>query len=86
MNRIIIQLGTIYEEYTVPYAIARAVDVLMSNMNRGVKAEVDKEQYDYIVEQLKEQNEQSSITEALKPRGCADMPKDIVCNCTKEQK
>lgn len=55
MNRIIIQLGTIYEEYTVPYAIARAVDVLMSNLKRSscIKADIDKEQYDYILEQLK---------------------------------
>mgnify|MGYP003294074527 CR=1 FL=1 len=53
MNRIIIQLGTTYDEYIVPYAIARAVDVLMTNLNRGVKADIDKEQYDYILEQLK---------------------------------
>lgn len=36
------------------------------------------------LEQLKEHNEQNSIIEALKPRGCDDMPKEIICNCTKE--
>lgn len=29
-----------------------------------------------VAEQLKEHNEQNSIIEALKPRGCADMPKE----------
>lgn len=32
-----------------------------------------------------ERNHINSIIEDLKPRGNADMPKDIVCNCTKEQ-
>lgn len=35
------------------------------------------------LEQLKEQNNQ--IIKDLAPKGCADMPKEIVCNCTKEQ-
>lgn len=34
--------------------------------------------------ELMEQNEQNTIIEALKPRECADMPKEIICNCTKE--
>lgn len=35
------------------------------------------------LEQLKEQNNQ--IIKDLAPKGCADMPKEIVCNCTKER-
>lgn len=38
---------------------------------------------DDILEQLKEQNNQ--IIKDLAPKGCVDMPKEIVCNCTKEQ-
>lgn len=43
MNKVIIQFGAVCEEYTVPYAIARAINVLLGNSDRCVHAEIDTE-------------------------------------------
>lgn len=91
----------IIDEQPTAYDIDKVVKVINTNSEMYQKYNYPEDDYEVGFEQgceyafenaieivkqrLKEQNVQNSIIESLKPKGSADMPKEIVCNCTKEQ-
>ena len=48
--------------------------------------DVEQDVIDIVERWFKKLKEQNSIIDSLKPKCSNEMPKDIVCNCTKEQK